>query len=252
MPILILFHRSNYRCFKYFFLREVLKNLAYLFPNLVGYSQFVRLTQEAFFPMFCFTQEHLGVCSGISFIDSTVLTSCHVKRASSHKTFKKQAKWGKTTTGWFFGFKLHLVINHQSEIIAFRITGGNIDDRNPVPDMMKGKKGKAFADKGYISKRLNVKLLREGVHLMTKVKKNMKNQLLSLYDKWLLRKRMIIESVNNLLKNRHQIEHHRHRSLWNFLSNLLSGIAAYCLTPNKPRLFFPKKELEQAGLLTYV
>ena len=119
MPILILFHRSNYRCFKYFFLREVLKNLAYLFPNLVGYSQFIRLTQEAFFPMFCFTQEHLGVGSGISFIDSTVLTSCHVKRASSHKTFKKQAKWGKTTTGWFFGFKLHLVINHQSEIIAF-------------------------------------------------------------------------------------------------------------------------------------
>ena len=104
MTLLILFHRSNYRCFKHFFLHEVKKNLGYLFPNLVGYSQFIRLMQESFFPMFCFTQEHLGVCSGIAFIDSTVLTSCHVKRASSHKTFKKQAKWGKTTTGWFFGF----------------------------------------------------------------------------------------------------------------------------------------------------
>ncbi|MCB9092691.1 MAG: IS982 family transposase [Halobacteriovoraceae bacterium] len=252
MTMLILFHRSNYRCFKHFFLHEVSKNLKYLFPNLVGYSQFVRLMQEAFFPMFCFTQEHLGVCSGISFIDSTVLTSCHVKRASSHKTFKKQAKWGKTTTGWFFGFKLHLVINHQSEIIAFRITGANVDDRKPVPDMMKDKKGRAFADKGYISKRLNIKLLRAGVHLMTKVKKNMKNQLMSLHDKCLLRKRAIIESVNNLLKNHHQIEHHRHRSPWNFLSNLLSGIAAYCLNPNKPRLFFSKKEMDQVGLLTHV
>jgi len=229
-------------------MHEVGKNLRYLFPNLVSYSQFVRLTQEAFFPMFCFIKEHLGVCTGISFIDSTVLTSCHVKRATSHKTFKNQAKWGKTTTGWFFGFKLHLVINHHSEIIAFRITAGNIDDRKPVPAMMKGLKGKVFADKGYISKKLSVNLLKKGIHLMTKVKKTMKNQLLSLYDKFLLRKRGIIESVNNLLKNRHQIEHHRHRSAWNFLSNLLSGLAAYCLHPNKPRLFFPKKELEQIRL----
>ena len=143
------------------------------------------------------------------------------------------------------------MINHQAEIIAFRITGANIDDRKPVPSMMKGKKGKAFADKGYISKKLIINLLKEGIHLMTKVKKNMKNQLLSLYDKCLLRKRAIIESVNNLLKNHHQIEHHRHRSPWNFLSNLLSGIAAYCLNPKKPRLFFSKKELNRISLLTH-
>lgn len=184
--------------------------------------------------MFCFCQEHLGVCTGISYIDSTVLTCCHVKRGSSHRTFKKQASWGKTTTGWFFGFKLHLVINHNAEIIAFRITSGNVDDRKPVPGMMCGKKGKAFADRGYISKKLEKDLLTQNVHLMTKTKKNMKNRLVALHE----RKRALIESVHNILKNQHQIEH---RSPWNFLSNLLSGLTAYCLNPNKPRLFFPKQ-----------
>ena len=250
MTLLILFHRSHYRTFKHFFFREAKENLRYLFPHLVGYSQFVRLMQEAFFPMFCFTQEHLGTCTGISFVDSTVLTSCHVKRASSHKTFKSQAKWGKTTTGYFFGFKLHLVINHLAEIIAFRITRGNVDDRNPVPEMMLNNQGKVFADKGYISKKLSDRLLQQGIHLITKLRKNMKNQLVSLYDKYLLRKRAIIESVNNLLKNHYQIEHHRHRSSWNFLSNLCSGIAAYCLNPKKPRLFFPKYELDQISFFT--
>jgi hypothetical protein len=129
LTILLLFHRSNYRTFKHFYLNHVKTNLKYLFPNLVGYSRFVQLTSEAFFPMFCFIQEHQGKCEGILFIDSTVLTVCHVKRASSHHVFKEQAKWGKTTVGWFFGFKLHLVINHQAEIVAFKLTAGNIDDR---------------------------------------------------------------------------------------------------------------------------
>lgn len=242
MTILLMFQNSNYRTFKHFFLKECEVFWKSLFPKLVGYSQFIRLMQEAFFPMFCFAQEHLGVCTGISFIDSTVLTSCHIKRAYSHKTFKKQAAWGKTT-GWFFGFKLHLVINHHAEIIAFRITSGNVDDRKPVPDMMKNKRGKAYADRGYIGKDLGVKLAKEGVVLITKAKKKMKNCLISLQDKYLLRRRAIIESVNNLLKNHHQVEHHRHRSPWNFLSNLLAGITAYCLNPNKPRLFFSKEEL---------
>ena len=203
MTILVSFHRSNYRTFKHFFIRECKKTWRHLFPHLVGYSQFIRLVQEAFFPLFCFTQEHLGNSTGIGFVDSTVLTSCHIKRVYSHKTFKQQAAWGKTTTGWFYGFKLHLVINHHAEIIAFQITSGNVDDRKPVPDMMNGKDGKLFGDRGYISSKLCLELLKRGVHLMTKVKKNMKNQLLSLYDKYLLRKRAIIESVNNLLKNHH-------------------------------------------------
>lgn len=252
LTILLLFHRSNYRTFKHFYLYHVKTNLKDLFPNLVGYSRFVQLTSDAFFPMFCFIQEHKGSCEGILFIDSTVLTACHVKRASSHRTFKDQAKWGKTTTGWFFGFKLHLVINHHAEIVAFRITSGNIDDRKPVPEMVKGMQGKAFADRGYISEKLSATLMKNGVHLFTKVKRNMKNKLIPMLDKLLLKKRAIIESVNNLLKNSCQIEHHRHRSRWNFLSNLMAGLANYCLSPSKPRLFFSNNEIQSISPLAHI
>jgi DDE family transposase len=252
LTILLLFHRSDYRTFKHFYLTHVKTNLKYLFPQLVGYSRFVQLTSEAFFPMFCFIKEHQGTCQGPLFIDSTVLTACHVKRASSHKTFKEHAKWGKTTVGWFFGFKLHLVINTEAEIVAFKLTSGNVDDRKPVPEMLQGMQGKGFADRGYISEKLSKTLLKNGFQLFTKLKKNMKNKLISLVDKIMLRKRALIESVNNLLKNSCQIEHHRHRSRWNFLSNLMAGIANYCLNPNKPRLFFSKQEIQQTLLLEYV
>lgn len=244
LTILLLFHRSNYRTFKHFYLNHVKINLQHLFPNLVSYPRFVQLVSEAFFPMFCFVQEHQGIASGLLFVDSSVLTTCHVRRASSHKTFKGMAKWGKTSTGWFFGFKLHLVINHQAEIVAFKLTSANTDDRVPVPEMMKNKKGKLFGDRGYISEKLRKILIDNGILLITKIKKNMKNKLVSVWDKIMLRKRGLIESVLNLLKTSCQIEHHRHRNKWNFLSNLLSGLAAYCLREDKPRLFFPKEELE--------
>lgn len=159
---------------------------------------------------------------------------------------------GKTSTGYFFGFKLHLIINHHAEIVAFRLTSGSVDDRIPVPEMTKNMKGKMFADRGYISKKLQKMLIEKGLLLITKIKKNMKNKLMPLWDKLMLRKRGIIESVNNLLKADCQIEHHRHRSKWNFLSNLLSGLGAYCLRKDKPRLFFPKKELAQLKLLENV
>ncbi|MBS4169207.1 hypothetical protein PARA125_001864 [Parachlamydia sp. AcF125] len=139
----------------------------------------MQLTSEAFFPMFCFIKAHQGVCEGILFIDSTVLTVCHVKRASSHRTSKEQAKWGKTIIGWFFGFKLHLVINHHAEIVVFKLTSGNIDDRKLVPDMVKGLKGKAFTDRGYISEKLVNALLKTGIQLFTKVKKKMRNKLIT-------------------------------------------------------------------------
>jgi hypothetical protein len=245
MTILLLFHRSNYRTFKHFYLNQVKVQWDYLFPNLVKYSRFIQLTSHAFFPMFCFLKQHQGAWGDLQFIDSTVLTSCHVKRASSHKTFRSSARWGKTTTGWFFGFKLHLVINQQAEIVAFRLTAGNIDDRTPVPEMVRPMRGKLFGDRGYISEKLRSKLLKNGTLLITKLKRNMKNKLMDIYDKIMLRKRALIESVHNLLKSSCQIEHHRHRSPWNFLSNLFSGMAIYCLNPNKPRLHFPKEELEK-------
>jgi hypothetical protein len=141
------------------------------------------------------------------------------------------------------------VINHLSEIIAFRITSGNVNDRQPVPDLLKNLQGKAYADKGYVGKNLFNLLKKNGISLFTKIQKNMKNKLLPLWDKMMLRKRALIESVINLLKTSCQIEHHRHRSKWNFLSHLISGLGAYCLNPSKPRLFFPKKELQDLRLL---
>lgn len=212
MTILLIFHRSNYRTFKHFYLFHLKVTMKHLFPNLVGYPRFVQLMSHAFFPMFCFVQEHQGAWGDLQFIDSTVLTCCHVKRGYSHKTFRSSAKWGKTTTGWFFGFKLHLIINQHAEIVAFHLTKGNVDDRKPVPCMTEGKKGKLFGDRGYISEKLRSILLNKGLLLITKLKRNMKNKLMSIHDKLMLRKRALIESVHNLLKSGCQIEHHRHRS----------------------------------------
>jgi hypothetical protein len=179
------------------------------------------------FPIFVYSQACLGECTGISLVDSTLLTVCHTRRIHSHRVFKKIAKRGKTSTGYFYGFKPHLVINDKREILAYMLTPGNVDDRIPVPDLSKNIFGKMFADKGYISHQLFIKLYDKGLEIITRLRKNMKNKLMSLVDKILLRKRGIIESVNNKLKNSCQIEHHRHRSPWNFFVNLISGIVAY-------------------------
>jgi hypothetical protein len=165
--------------------------------------------KRVLFPLFVFLQGALGKCSGISFIDSTILTACHVKRISSHRVFYKMAKRGKTSTGWFFGFKLHLVINEGGEILAFMLTAGNVDYRKPIPTLVKDIFGKLFGDKGYLYSKLFEELWEKGIQLITKLRKGMHNKLMSLWNKLLLRKRGLIESVHNKLKNSCQIEHHR-------------------------------------------
>ena len=92
-------------------------------------------------------------------------------------------------------------------------------------------KGKLCGDKGYIGKRLSEFLFLNGIQLITKVKNNMKNSLMSVPDKIMLRKRALVESVNDELKNIAQIEHSRYRSFTNFITNALSTIAAYCFFP---------------------
>lgn len=138
--------------------------------------------------------------------------------------------------GWFYGFKLHLIINHKGEIMAFKMTAGNIDDRLPVTSMTKNLCGKLIGDKGYISSKLTDTLLQDGLQLITRIRKNMKQKLISLFDKALLKKRGIIESVNDQLKNQCQIEHTRHRCVWNFAVNIIAALAAYCLQPKKPTI----------------
>ena len=140
--------------------------------------------------------------------------------------------------GWFYGFKLHLVINEKGEIIQWMLTPGNVDDREPLRDKVFTERlfGKLFADMGYISQELFETLFVDDIHLVTKIKKNMKNSLMNLYDKIMLRERAVIETVNDELKNVCHIEHTRHRSVDNFATNLLAGLIAYNLLPKKPTM----------------
>lgn len=236
MTIFIYFHQLRFRDFKTYYLKYVCLHLKNEFPHLVSYNRFVELLQSIVVPLFVFVQSFPTQKTGLYFVDSLILKACHIKREKQHRVFKGLAKKAKSSMGWYFGFKLHLVINDKGELMAFQLTAANVDDRVPVPFLTRYLSGKLFGDKGYISQTLTEELLTQGIHLVTKVKKNMKNKLLSLFDKILLSKRGLIESVNDQLKNISQIEHTRHRSIPNFVVNLLAALAAYCLQPKKPSL----------------
>ena len=239
MTILVLFHTMRYRDLKSFYLGYVCNHMRKEFPNRLSYNLFVERQAKVGLHLLLFLQTcALGKCTGISIIDSTPIVSCHIKRAYSHKTMKGWAAKGKSTMGWFYGFKLHIVINDRGEIIQWTLTPGNTDDREPLKDRKFAGKlfGKLFADRGYISRELFEELFIDDIHLVTKLKKNMKNSLMNLHDKILLRKRVLVEIVNDELKNVCQIEHTRHRSIDNFASNLFAGIIAYNLLPKKPSM----------------
>ena len=176
---------------------------------------------------------------------------CHNRRIHSHKLFRGCARRGRTSVDWFFGFKLHLVTNDCGELLWLHMTPGNVDDRRLVPELVKELFGKLFGDKGYISQPLFETLYEDGVHLVTKLKRNMKNRLISMFDKIMLRKRAIIESVADQLKNISQIEHSRHRSVANCFVNLLAGLIAYTYREKKPSLNIRVKELLRLPALVF-
>jgi len=239
MTIVVFFHLSNHRTFKWYYKNYVCKTLNSYFPRTLSYNRFVEVMRDTIVPLTVYLMKfRCGKCCGISFMDSTSLDVCHNRRISSHKVFEGMAKRGKTSTGWFYGFKLHLAINDKGEILSFCLTPGNVDDRDEKTISLLTKEifGKLFADKGYISQKLFEKLFEKNITLVTKIKKNMKNKLMDMCDKVLLRKRAIIESVNDFLKNICQVEHTRHRSPANFLVNLVSGLVAYSFLPKKPSL----------------
>jgi len=237
MIIMIMFHDSGYRCLKHFYLEQVCKHLRHLFPKVVSYNRFVEQEREVAVPLALFIKKVLlGKCTDISFVDSTPLRVCRNQRIHIHKTFKGIAQRGKCSMGWFFGFKLHLIYNEKGELLNFMITPGDVDNRKPLEceSFMEFIYGKLVGDKGYISKELFQKLFVDGIQLITKLKSNMKGALMSVSDKLLLRKRAIIETVNDELKNIAQVEHSRHRCFDNFIVNMLGAIAAYCMFPKKP------------------
>lgn len=236
MTIVVHFHQSHYRHFKGYYRGYVSYHLKRAFPGLVSYQRFVALMPSILIPLCVYLQQRKGRATGLAFIDATSIAVCHKRRIYSHHVFKKIARRGQTSRGWFYGFKLHLVVNERGELLAFQLTPGNVDDRRPVPQLAKALCGKLFGDKGYLSKRLFQTLFEEGLQLITPIRKNMCNRFLPLFDKLLLRKRALIETVNDQLKNISQIEHTRHRSVANFMVNLVSGLIAYTHQPLKPSL----------------
>lgn len=239
ITILILFHAGQFRNLKHFYTQYVQTHLQTEFPKTVSYNRFVELQSKVAMPLAVFLKTCcLGKCTGISIIDSTPLRACHIRREKQNRVFKGLATKGQCSIGWFFGFKLHLIINDKGEILDFMLTQGNVDDREPLKNKSFHKKvfGKLYGDKGYISQTLFEQLFIDGIHLITKIRKNMKNSLMQIKDKIILRKRALIETVNDELKNMCQVEHTRHRGFSNFITNLLSGLIAYSFFPKKPSL----------------
>jgi hypothetical protein len=252
ITIMILFHDKGYRNMKHFYTQYVQKHLTHLFPRTVSYNRFTEIMQSVSLPLALFVKTLcLGTCTGISYIDSTPVRVCKNKRIKRNKVFKGIATTGKSTIGYFHGFKLHLVINEKGEILNFVITQGHVDDREPLKNKRFIKKftGKLYGDKGYVSKPLAQILFIDGIELITGIRNNMKNILMEMRDKILLRKRSVIETVNDELKNICQIEHSRHRSFNNFITNILVAIATYSFFPKKPTIRFDNNDRE---LLTQI
>ena len=251
MSICLLFHFGQFTNFKHFYTQYVCKHLDDLFPDLISYVRFNARQERILLPLMLYLKHRgLGKSRGINFIDSTLLRVCHIKREKQHCVFKGIAEKGKSTMGWFFGFKLHLIINDRGELLSFYLTKGNVDDRNidVMTNMTRDIFGKLFGDRGYISQALSELLFQDGIQLITKVRKNMKKQNLSDTEAILLRKRALIESVNDELKNMCKIEHTRHRSLMGFLVNLIAGLTAYCFFPKKPSLNITPIQTNQLSL----
>lgn len=239
MTILIVFHLSRMRDLKSFYLGYIAHHCKEEFPKQLSYNRFVeRQTSVGVYLLLFLNLRCLSPCTGISFIDSTPIRACELKRAKRHKSLKMGAEYGFSSMGCFYGFKLHIIINDKGELLDFRLTPANTDDRLPLYDKSFTDKlyGKLVADKGYISQGLFEHLFIDDIHLVTRKKKNMKNSLMLLTDKILLRKRVLVECVNDELKNVCQIEHTRHRSIHNFMVNLIAGLIAYQTLEKKTSL----------------
>jgi len=244
MSIVIAYQMSGYRTFKWFYLKHVMVFWQKAFPTLPSYNRFVELMSSCLEPLTAFMQSRCGKSEGIAFIDSTPLCVCDNLRIARHKTFAGVPGRSKSSTGWFYGFKLHFTVNDCGDILSFCLTRGNVDDRTTVLILAKNWFGKLLGDKGYISQKLTALLAQEyDVELITSIKKNMKSRVLAAFDKLILRKCSIIETINDQLKNVFNLEHSRHRSLTNFALNVVASLVAYSYQEKKPSLNIRRQDL---------
>lgn len=231
ITILLILHRSGYKCLKSFYRGPFGEILKKYFPGMPCYERFVLLQKKAILPLSAFAFARSGRKSGIYYIDSTSLPVCRNQRIRRHKTFKGLAERGKTSMGWFFGLKLHLVFNHLHEIVAFRLTPGNVADVKPTDGLTQGLQGKLFGDKGYIGKKVAESLMRRGLALMTRARKNMKAPPMTMADKALLNKRNMAETIIGQIKEQSSLNVPKHRCPLNAFLHIVVAIVAYQLNP---------------------
>lgn len=244
MTILVYYHYSHYKSFKHYYKEHVQKQLSADFPDLVSYNRFIELLPRGLYPMCLFLSSRTALAqkTGIYFIDSAPLEVCHPKRAHQHKVFRGWAKWGKTSKGWFYGLKYHLVVNQKGELMSFYISSGNIADNYPrvLFWLTNHLEGYLFGDKGYLMKE-EKKAFVEHDHQLSCFTKNRKNakkaaQFSKEQQRW-SKKRGLIESVVDLHKNHLNIEHSRHRNPLNGFTHIFSALAAYTFYHNKPTAY---------------
>ena len=242
--IMVLFHLSPYKNFKTFYLYGIGCQHRGCFRELPHYDRFVSLMPRLFAPLMVLLHSMSGEHTGVYFADSTKLAVCHNRRIDRHKVFASLAARGKTSMGWFFGLKLHFVINHKGQIMALKITPGNTADSTVLDEITQLLAGKIYADKGYIGHELFSTLWQRGLHLITGIRRNMRNYLMPLADKLMLRKRFVIETVLDTLKSEMGLEHSRHRSVVNAMVHVMSCLVAYAFRPGKPSISLTRQEIE--------
>jgi IS5 family transposase len=242
--IVVLFHLSPFKNFKAFYHYGVGHQHRACFGELPHYDRFVSLVPRLFAPLMVLLHSVSGEPTGVYFADSTKLAVCHNRRIHRHRVFDGLAARGKTSMGWFYGLKLHFVINHKGQVVALRITPGNTADSAVLDEVTRHLAGKLYADKGYIGHELFKRLWRRGLHLITGIRRNMRNHLMPLADKLMLRKRFLIETVLDILKCEMGLEHSRHRSVVNAMVHVLSCLVAYAFRPGKPSISLTGQQIE--------
>lgn len=230
--IIIGFHASGMKCFKAYY--QYLWQYHSRDFNLLSYERFVSVAKRALPLIMLLLHALMGKPTEVQFIDSTPYKVCHVSRRYQHKVFGQLAALSKNSLGWFYGMKLHFIFNLQGEIVRLFVSPGNVDDRDGLREMVEGLIGKLFGDRGYISAELFKSLFSEGLQVVTRIKKNMKNILMDITDKLWLKKRMLVESIFSSIKSCGTFEHSRHRSVLNAFCHIFSGLIFYQLKAIKP------------------